>query len=172
MALSWSQQPTVLFSIRQNNTWTIRCFVFETNDPATQCKILKIVGFLHTKVEGRRVEEFPQFHSYCILFSTFQPTITGTVSTVVVHYGKHNFGITSIGKHPFCIIHLLTNHFANVFECFHFQNWFPNELSFSILVLFGNVLSFSKCARFCERFFFFLFPKNTIVHKILYIRYK
>ena len=100
MALSWSQQPTVLFSIRQNNTWTIRCFFSETNDPATQCKILKIVGFLHTKVEGRRVEEFPQFHSYCILFSTFQPTITGTVSTVVVHYGKHTFGTTSIGKHP------------------------------------------------------------------------
>ena len=111
------------------------------------------------------MEEFPQFHSYCILFSTFQPTITGTVSTVVVHYGKHTFGITSIGKHPFCIIHLLTNHFANVFDCFHFQNWFPNELSFSILVLFGNVLSFSKCARFCERFFSF-FQKTQLYTKI------
>ena len=45
-ALSPSQQPTVLFSIYQNNTWTIRRLVDETNDPATQRIILKIVGFL------------------------------------------------------------------------------------------------------------------------------
>ena len=39
------QQPTVLFSIYQNNTWTIRHLVNETIDPATQRVILKIVGF-------------------------------------------------------------------------------------------------------------------------------
>ena len=44
-ALSPSQQPTVLFSIYQNNTWTIRRLVYETIDPATQRIILKIVGF-------------------------------------------------------------------------------------------------------------------------------
>ena len=41
-----SQQPTVLFSIYQNNTLTIRCLVDETIDPVTQCIILKIVGFM------------------------------------------------------------------------------------------------------------------------------
>ena len=40
-----SQQPTALFSIYQNNTWTIRGLVDETIDPATQRIILKIVGF-------------------------------------------------------------------------------------------------------------------------------
>ena len=40
------QQPTVLFSIYQNNSWTIRCLVDETIDPATQRNILRIVGFL------------------------------------------------------------------------------------------------------------------------------
>ena len=44
--MSSSQQPTVLFSIYQNNTWTIRCLVNETIDPATQRIILKIVGFV------------------------------------------------------------------------------------------------------------------------------
>ena len=44
-ALSPSQQPTVLFSIYQNNTWTIRCLVDETIDPATLRIILKIIGF-------------------------------------------------------------------------------------------------------------------------------
>ena len=34
--LSPSQQPTVLSSIYQNNTWTSRRSVDETNDPATQ----------------------------------------------------------------------------------------------------------------------------------------
>ena len=34
-ALSPSQQPTVLFSIYQNNTWTIRPLVNEMIDPAT-----------------------------------------------------------------------------------------------------------------------------------------
>ena len=42
-ALSPSQQPTVLFSIYQNNTWTIRCLVNETIIPSTQRIILKIV---------------------------------------------------------------------------------------------------------------------------------
>ena len=45
-ALIPSQQPTVLFSIYQNNTWTIRRLVVETIDPVTQRIILKIVGFL------------------------------------------------------------------------------------------------------------------------------
>ena len=45
-ALSPSQQPTGLFSIYQNNTWTIRSFVAETIDPATQCIKLKIVRFI------------------------------------------------------------------------------------------------------------------------------
>jgi hypothetical protein len=44
-ALSLSQQPTVLFSIYLNNTWTIRHLVNETSDSATQRNILKIVGF-------------------------------------------------------------------------------------------------------------------------------
>ena len=45
-ALSPSQQPTVLFSIYQNNTWTIRRLVDETIDPETQHIILKIVQIL------------------------------------------------------------------------------------------------------------------------------
>ena len=44
-ALSPSQQPTVLFSIYQNNTRTIRRLVDEMIDPLTQRIILKIVGF-------------------------------------------------------------------------------------------------------------------------------
>ena len=44
-AISSSQQPTVLFSIYQNNTWTIRCSVDERIYPATQRIILKIVRF-------------------------------------------------------------------------------------------------------------------------------
>ena len=39
-AKSPSQQPTVLFSIYQNNTWTIRHLVAETIDPATQRTIV------------------------------------------------------------------------------------------------------------------------------------
>ena len=39
------QQPTVLFSIYQNNTWAIRRLVDETIDPATQRIILKSVRF-------------------------------------------------------------------------------------------------------------------------------
>ena len=45
-ALSPSKQPTVLFSIYQNNTWTIRHLVNETINPAAQHIVLKIVGFL------------------------------------------------------------------------------------------------------------------------------
>ena len=45
-ALSPSQQPTVLFSIYQNNTWTIRPLVDKTINPANQLIILKIVGFI------------------------------------------------------------------------------------------------------------------------------
>ena len=37
-------KPTVLFSIYQNNTWTIRYLVDETIKPATTPFILKIVG--------------------------------------------------------------------------------------------------------------------------------
>ena len=49
-AISASRQPTVLFSIFQNNTWTIRRLVDEAIDPATQRIILKIVGFNMTTV--------------------------------------------------------------------------------------------------------------------------
>ena len=45
-ALSPSQQPTVLFTIYQNITWTIRLLVDETIDPVTQRILFKIVGFL------------------------------------------------------------------------------------------------------------------------------
>ena len=44
-SLSPSQQPPVLFSIYQNNTWTLRRLVDEKIDPATQRIILKIVRF-------------------------------------------------------------------------------------------------------------------------------
>ena len=47
-ALNPGQQPTVLFSIYQNNTRTIRWWVDERIDPVTQSIILKIVGFLPT----------------------------------------------------------------------------------------------------------------------------
>ena len=47
-ALNPSQQPTVLFSIYQNNAWTIRRLVDETIDPVTYRIILKIVGFMVT----------------------------------------------------------------------------------------------------------------------------
>ena len=44
-APSPSQQPTDLFSIYQNNTWTIRRLVDETSDPANyieDCQILRV----------------------------------------------------------------------------------------------------------------------------------
>ena len=44
-AISPSQPPTVIFSIYQSNTWTIRCLVNEMIDSATKHIILKIVGF-------------------------------------------------------------------------------------------------------------------------------
>ena len=54
-----SQQPTVLFSIYQNNTWTITRLVDETIDPVTQCIIclqfivvyscFSFIDFLSTK---------------------------------------------------------------------------------------------------------------------------
>ena len=44
-ALSPSQQPTVLFSIYQNNTWTIRQLVAKSINPVNQNIILKIVRF-------------------------------------------------------------------------------------------------------------------------------
>ena len=43
-ALSPSQQPTVLFSIYQNNTWTIRCLVYEMIDPAYYIEDCQIYG--------------------------------------------------------------------------------------------------------------------------------
>ena len=46
------QQPTVLFSIYQNNTCTIRGLVDETIDPLTQHIILNMVGFLVTTGEN------------------------------------------------------------------------------------------------------------------------
>ena len=45
-SITLQQQPTVLFSIYQNNTWTIRHVVDEMMDPTTQCIIVKIVRFL------------------------------------------------------------------------------------------------------------------------------
>ena len=59
-ALSSSQQPTVLFSIYQNDTWIIRPLVDETiapatqqpSDPATQRNILKVVRFHITESEA------------------------------------------------------------------------------------------------------------------------
>ena len=45
-SLSPSKQPTVLFSIHQNNTWIIRHLVDETINPAAQYIVLKIVRFL------------------------------------------------------------------------------------------------------------------------------
>ena len=45
-ALSPSQQTTILFSVYQNNTLTIRCLVSKRIHPASQHIILKIVGFL------------------------------------------------------------------------------------------------------------------------------
>ena len=44
------QKPTVLFSIYQNNTWTIRRLVDEMINPATQRIILKIVRFQYMAV--------------------------------------------------------------------------------------------------------------------------
>ena len=44
-ARSPSQQPTALFSIDQNNTWTIKPLVNETIHPANHQIILKIFGF-------------------------------------------------------------------------------------------------------------------------------
>ena len=44
-ALSPSQQPNVLFSIYQDNTWTIRWLINETINTATQRIMLKIIGF-------------------------------------------------------------------------------------------------------------------------------
>ena len=46
--------------------------------------------------------------------------------------------------------------------CFHFQNGFRMSFHFQNVVLFPNMLSFSKCEWFCECCSSF-FPKNTIV---------
>ena len=46
--MSSSQQPTVLFSIYQNNTWTIRCMVDETIDPAYHIEDCRILIMLET----------------------------------------------------------------------------------------------------------------------------
>ena len=51
-ALSPIQQPTVSFSIYQNNNWTIRRWVNEMIDPASQRIILKIVGFQDLGEQG------------------------------------------------------------------------------------------------------------------------
>ena len=44
--LSPGQQPTVLFSIDQNNTWTIRCLVDETINPAYYIEDFRIFVFI------------------------------------------------------------------------------------------------------------------------------
>ena len=48
------QQPTVLFSIYQDNTLTIRCLVNEAINPATKQIIMKIVGYIEKRTEGER----------------------------------------------------------------------------------------------------------------------
>ena len=45
-------KSTVLFSIYQNNTWTIRHLADEMIDPVTQHIILKIVGFPNSNVKS------------------------------------------------------------------------------------------------------------------------
>ena len=54
---------------------------------------------------------------------------------------------------------------------FHFQNGFPNELSFSKCDSFLKFASIFKMWKVLW-VLFFLFPKNTIVNKNLYIHYK
>ena len=54
-ALSPSQQPTVLFSIYQNNTWTIRRLVDEMIDPAYHIEDCQIYG------ENRLYKMFNQY---------------------------------------------------------------------------------------------------------------
>ena len=46
-----SQKHTELFSIYQNNTWTIRCLVNETTNPPTQRIKLKIVYHITSNLE-------------------------------------------------------------------------------------------------------------------------
>ena len=62
-ALSASQQPTVLFSIYQNNTWTIRGLVDETINQVTQRIILKIVRFIAIKPHSLIFLQSNTFHS-------------------------------------------------------------------------------------------------------------
>ena len=64
---STSQQPTVLFPIYQNNTWTIRCLVDETIDPATQHIILKIVGFQIHEID--RIEFYKCLYPIVVFYS-------------------------------------------------------------------------------------------------------
>ena len=51
------QQPTVLFPMDQNNTWTIRRLVDETIDPATQHIIIKDCRILESETLVRSNEE-------------------------------------------------------------------------------------------------------------------
>ena len=81
-ALCPSQQPTVLFSIYQNNFWTIRRLVYETIDPVTQPILLKIVGYLLGKIRANLIyitlqpdtKTFTWFEHpwvYCLLLKGF-----------------------------------------------------------------------------------------------------
>ena len=63
------QQPTVLFSIYQKNTWIIRHLIDETINPATQRIILKIVGFDESE-KSHRTRYFPN----ASLFNAAVPT--------------------------------------------------------------------------------------------------
>ena len=59
--MSLSQQPTVLFSPYQNNTWTIRQLVQET-----QRIILKIVGFLNIPIIYQPKLKNPYMEQNCL----------------------------------------------------------------------------------------------------------
>ena len=63
-ALSPSQQPTFLFSIYQNNTWTIRCLVAKSIDPVTQHIILKIFRFHITSAPEVGKGDFREIFEY------------------------------------------------------------------------------------------------------------
>ena len=79
IALSPSHQLTVLFSIYQNDTWTIRHLVDETINPATQRIILKIARFQNPK---------PKTIAFSILKLNLQLHLEYifTQKTAVIHY--------------------------------------------------------------------------------------
>ena len=63
-ALSPIQQHTLLFSINQNITWTIRPLVYETIDPATKCTFLKILKIVWFYIAGLNKNNFATSYTY------------------------------------------------------------------------------------------------------------